>query len=71
MKNPKFKVGDRVRILDPSAKEVMRLERGAVIEVGKHLRRYLISARFGYPGWAWWIKERDLELVQEGPKGER
>jgi len=65
MKNPKFKVGDRVRILESDAKETLGFQRGTVMEVGKRLRRYLVSQRLGYFGYAWWIKEKDLELIKE------
>jgi len=64
MKNPKFKVGDSVRILDPVAVKILGFRRSAVVRPHERLRQYLVRPE-GPGMWSWWIKEKDLELVEE------
>jgi len=62
VKNPKFKEGDSVRILDPEVVNILGFRRCRVAEIGKRFRRYRVLP--AGPGmWSWWIKEKDLELV--------
>jgi len=66
MKNPKFKVGDTVRILDVDAIRILGLRLGTISEVGKRRRQYLVKPT-GPGMWHWWIKEKDLEPVEQPP----
>ena len=65
MKNPKFKMGEVVRVLDRFGLSILAGHMGEVVELGPRLRVYRVS--FGSEEWErWWIKERDLELVSSG-----